>query len=267
VIGADTGRLSGWPEALRADIAAYYTRYYRDTLRIPSWEALVAARLDEEAGEAAHLHRVEEALGRAVSGLAVLNVGCGTGGFNVVARRAGARVCGIDADFDAAGVSAAKARQAGGSVLAAAGERLPFHDGVFDLVHCFSTLEHVNDGAATIAEMVRVARPGGAVYVHTPSALACYETHYKVFWPPLLPRPLARLYLRLRGRPTAFLETLRLLTPGRLDGLFARAGARPVRLPPPGGPLRESGSPLWPFVRLYYRLFGVTTYLEVLARR
>ena len=43
----------------------------------------------------------------------------------------------------------------------------------------------------------------------TPSALACYETHYKVFWPPLLPRPLACLYLRLRGRPTAFLETLR----------------------------------------------------------
>jgi 2-polyprenyl-3-methyl-5-hydroxy-6-metoxy-1,4-benzoquinol methylase len=264
---AGAGRTVRWPEAVSARVAAYYTRYYRDALGIPRWGDLVAARLDEEAGESSHLSRVEAALGRSVAGLRVLNVGCGTGGFSVLAQRAGASICGIDADLDAAGISASKAKDAGGLVVAAAAERLPFRDGMFDLVHCFSTLEHVDSAEATVAEMLRVARRGGAVYVHTPNALACYETHYKVFWLPLMPRPLARVYLRLRGRPTAFLDSLRLLTPRRLESLFARAGARASRLAPPAGLLRESGSPFWPLVRMYYRVFRVAPSIEVLARR
>jgi SAM-dependent methyltransferase len=248
-------------------MAAYYTRYYRDELGIPRWEDQVASRLDEEAVEVAHLARVEAALGRSVAGLRVLNVGCGTGGFSVLAQRAGARVCGIDADPDAVEISASKARDAGGLVVVAAGERLPFREEVFDLVHCFSTLEHVASAEATISEMLRVTRRGGAVYVHTPNALACYETHYKLFWLPLMPRSLARLYLRLRGRPTAFLGTLHLLTPRRVEVLFRRAGARASALAPPRRVPRESGSPLWPLVRLYYRLFRVAPSIEVLARR
>ena len=265
----DTGvaRAVRWPEAVSARIAAYYTRYYRDALGIPSWEDQVASRLDEETVEASHLSRVEAALGRPVAGLRVLNVGCGTGGFSILAQRAGAWVCGIDADLDAVGIAASKARDAGGLVIAAAGERLPFRDGGFDLVHCFSTLEHVDNAEATVAEMLRVTKQGGSVYVHTPNALACYETHYKVFWLPFMPRAWARLYLRLRGRPTAFLATLRLLTPRRVEALFVRAGARVSRLAPPGGLLRESGSPLWPLVRMYYRVFRVAPSIEVLARR
>lgn len=267
MIDADVRCTVRWPDAISARIAAYYTRYYRDALGIPSWKDQVASRLDEEAIEASHLSRVEAALGCPVAGLRVLNVGCGTGGFNVLAQRAGARVCGIDADLDAVGISASKARDTGGLVVAAAGERLPFRPGVFDFVHCFSTLEHVASAEETVAEMLRVTREGGAVYVHTPNALACYETHYKVFWLPFMPRPLARLYLRLRGRPTSFLATLRLLTPRRLETLFVRAGARVSRLAPPGGLLRESGSPLWPLVRLYYRVFRVVPSIEVLGRR
>ena len=61
-----------------------------------------------------------------------------------------------------------------------------------------------------------MTRSGGAVYVHTPSAWSLYEGHYKLFWLPFLPRPLGRLYLRARGRPTGYLATLRRLTAARL---------------------------------------------------
>jgi SAM-dependent methyltransferase len=256
-----------WPEALRTRIERYYTRYYRDILGIPTWDALVASRLDEESQEAAHLARLEALLGRSVSGLDVLNVGCGTGGFNVVARRRGAQVCGVDSEWEAVAIAGDKAQATGGLVAGAAGEALPFRDASFDLVHCFSTIEHVSSAAETVREMIRVTRPDGAVYVHTPSALACYEAHYKLFWIPRLPRWLGQWYLRLRGRPTGFVDTLTLLTPGRLEGLLIRAGAREVRHVPGAAVPRETGSPLWPLIRAYYGLLGVSSTIEVLARK
>jgi SAM-dependent methyltransferase len=258
---------AAWPDALRGRITRYYTRYYRDALGIPGWDALVASRLDEESQEEAHLARVEALLGRPVRGLDVLNLGCGTGGFNVVARRHGAQVCGVDAEWDAVAIAADKARAAGGAVAAATGEALPFRDAAFDLVHCFSTIEHVASAATTIAEMLRVTRPGGAVYVHTPSALACYEAHYKLFWLPRMPRALARWYLGLRRRPAGFVDTLSLHTPGRLARLFRHAGARDVREAPAAAVPRETGSPLWPLIRAYYGLFRVTPTIELVARK
>jgi SAM-dependent methyltransferase len=265
---AGCGSAIGWPEAVTHRLADYYTRYYRDALGIPAWAALVATRKDEEIHEAARVRRVEQLLGRSLAGLRLLNVGCGTGGFTVMARRAGARPVGIDAERDAVVICGLKNEYEPGSpVLRGTAAALPFRDATFDLVYCFSTLEHVADVAAAVGEMVRVTRSGGAVYVHGPNALGCYEGHYKLFWLPRMPRPVARWYLRLRGRPTGFVETLNPLLPARLKRLFTAAGAIPTVLPPPGTLPRESGSPLWPAVRVYYRLFGVSPSIEILARK
>ncbi|MBI2526470.1 MAG: methyltransferase domain-containing protein [Candidatus Rokubacteria bacterium] len=255
-----------WPEPVRRRVAEYYTRYYRDTLGIPAWAALVEARLDEETHEAMHLDRLEAALGRTVAGLAILNVGCGTGGFTVIARRAGAAAMGVDTEPEAVEICRLKAAAegAGGPILAAA-EHLPFSAGAFDLVYCFSTLEHVADAAAAVREMVRVVRTGGALYLHAPSALACYEGHYKLFWLPGMPRTVARCYLRLRGRPTRFVDTLTPLLRGPLERLLRDAGTRIVPLGPSGTRARESGSPLWPMIRGYYRLFRISPSIEILA--
>jgi len=262
----DAVAVGGWPEPVRRRLAEYYTGYYRDILGIPGWRDLVAVRLGEESYETGHLARLETVLGRPVAGLCLLNVGCGTGGFTVIARRAGARAVGVDAEAAAVEICRLKAiREGGGAAALGAVEALPFSDGSFDLVYCFSTLEHVESVPAAVREMLRVTRPGGAVYVNAPNALACYEGHYKLFWVPLMPRPLARLYLRARNRPTDFVDTLQPLLRGRLESLFRAAGARVSRLEADGARLPETGSPLWPLVRVYYRLVGVSPQIELLA--
>src|SRR5512139_2499314 len=97
--GEGGGRVSAEPGAcgaIAARLEAYYTRYYRDALAIPGWRDLVRVRLSDGDSEGRHLARLEAALGRPVAGLALLDVGCGTGGFNAAARRAGARTWGVD---------------------------------------------------------------------------------------------------------------------------------------------------------------------------
>jgi SAM-dependent methyltransferase len=252
---------------LRERLRRYYTAYYRDTLAIPDWATLVDLREEEEERlEAAHLERLRRRIGADPLRGRVLNVGCGTGGFNILAAGTGARAIGVDDDAEAIAICSLKARKAGGAFVRAHAEALPFPDGVFDLVHCFSVIEHVASVEATVAEMVRVARRGGAVYVHTPSAWSLWEGHYKVFWLPFLPRPLARLYLRLRGRPTAYLVTLRRLTPGRLRRAFARAGVADVTLHA-DTPARESVGPLRGLSGLYYRVTGAAPFIELVARK
>jgi demethylmenaquinone methyltransferase/2-methoxy-6-polyprenyl-1,4-benzoquinol methylase len=139
----------------------YYTRYYRDTLGIPGWTALVEHREGEERRERARLARVRTLVGAALARGPILNLGCGTGGFNAAAAESGASVIGVDADADAVAICALR----GGRYVRAEGEALPFRDGAFALVHCFSVIEHVASVEATVAEMVRVTRPGGRVVV------------------------------------------------------------------------------------------------------
>jgi len=260
--------VGAWPEPVRRRLTEYYTRYYRDTLGIPGWRELVAVRLGEESYEAGHLTRLETVFGRPVAGLRVLNIGCGTGGFTVLARRAGASVVGVDAEEAAVEICRLKGLcEGGGAAALGAVESLPFRNETFDLIYCFSTLEHVASVPAAVVEMVRVARAGGAVYVHAPNALACYEGHYKLFWLPCMPKILARWYLRARKRPTGFVDTLTPLRRGRLESMFRAAGARVTRLEAATARLPEAGSPLWPLVRLYYRLARVSPHIELLARK
>jgi 2-polyprenyl-3-methyl-5-hydroxy-6-metoxy-1,4-benzoquinol methylase len=252
---------------LRDRLRRYYTAYYRDTLGIPDWATLVELReAEEERLETAHLERLRRRVGAELLRGRILNVGCGTGGFNVLAAGAGARAVGVDDDAEAITICGLKAHKVGGAFVRAHAEALPFRDGAFDLVHCFSVIEHVASVEATVAEMVRVTRAGGAIYVHTPNAWSLWEGHYKMFWPPLLPPPLARLSLRARGRPTAYLATLRRLTPGQLRRAFARAGVTEAVLYE-DTPARESVGRLRGPSALYYRVTGASPFIELVARK
>jgi len=93
----------------------------------------------------------------------VLDVATGTG---LVARalteRYGCTVVGVD---QSAGMLAAARRCSDGRIkfVEARAEALPFRDGEFDALTFTYLLRYVADPAATLRELARVVRPGGAV--------------------------------------------------------------------------------------------------------
>jgi ubiquinone/menaquinone biosynthesis C-methylase UbiE len=100
-------------------------------------------------------------------GLVVLDLGCGPG--TITADLAGLVAPGRVVAVDSAESILARARStcvgvgADVALAAARGERLPFRDGSFDVVHAHQVLQHVGDPVAALREMRRVCRPGGVV--------------------------------------------------------------------------------------------------------
>lgn len=94
------------------------------------------------------------------------------------------------------------------------GEQLPFEDESFDYVSSYQTVEHVQNVNQCLAEMIRVARV--AVFLRAPDYSGTFEGHYRLPWIPLFPRPLARLYLRLLGRPVIGIDAIQNVTSRRI---------------------------------------------------
>ena len=94
------------------------------------------------------------------------------------------------------------------------GEQLPFEDESFDYVSSYQTVEHVQNVNQCLAEMIRVARV--AVFLRAPDYSGTFEGHYRLPWLPLFPRPLARLYLRLLGRPVIGIDAIQNVTSRRI---------------------------------------------------
>jgi ubiquinone/menaquinone biosynthesis C-methylase UbiE len=67
---------------------------------------------------------------------------------------------------------------------------LPFADGAFDVVMSVCAIEHFDDGAAALAEMARVLRPGGDL-VLSADALTRAEQ-----WPAMLARHRERYHVK-----------------------------------------------------------------------
>src|SRR5262249_32303939 len=97
-----------------------------------------------------------------VSGLDVLDYGCGHGMAAVVLARRGARVTAFDLSPRYVAEATARARANGVDVafLQADGEPLPFADGSFHRVWGTAVLHHLDLDAAA-RELRRVLRPGG----------------------------------------------------------------------------------------------------------
>jgi SAM-dependent methyltransferase len=100
-----------------------------------------------------------------------LDVGCGTG---VLAQRlaaVGYEMVGLDPSEGMLEVLAEHAPDV--RAVRGSGTDLPFEDGGFDLVLTVAALHHIADATAvreTLAEMVRVTRPGGRIVIwdHNP---------------------------------------------------------------------------------------------------
>src|SRR4051812_44633049 len=109
----------------------------------------------------------------------VLDVGCGVGHWGQLLSSlmpSDARVTGVDRDPFWVEKATERARAAGlegrFNYSAALADALPFPENTFDLVTCQTVLIHAKDPRATLAEMIRVVRPGGLVAVAEPNNVA-----------------------------------------------------------------------------------------------
>jgi ubiquinone/menaquinone biosynthesis C-methylase UbiE len=118
-------------------------------------------------------------------GQAAIDLGCGPHGIlELLAQRTapGGRVVGIDANPAHVAMAAefAASRGLGGvQALTADARHTGLASSSFDLVHARTLLVNVPDPAEVVAEMVRLARPGGWVVVMEP------DTELVLCYPPL----------------------------------------------------------------------------------
>jgi len=154
-----------------------------------------------------------------LSGLRVLDVGCGGGILSEALAERGASVLGIDLAESA--LQAAEAHRAGQAVeyrlessreTAARGE-------VFDVVTCMEMLEHVADPAAVLRDIHALLKPGGWAFFSTINRTlkarlgAVYAAEYLLHLVPqgthqydwfIKPAELARMATRAGLTPVAF---------------------------------------------------------------
>jgi SAM-dependent methyltransferase len=107
-------------------------------------------------------------------GVKVLDYGCGTGWLARALGYLGCEVTGVDVSaraIDWARETIAADRACDGLPIRFElidGVRMPFADGSFERIVCFSAFHHVADQAATLAEFARVLADGGRVVFNEP---------------------------------------------------------------------------------------------------
>lgn len=158
-----------------------YERWHRalgiDPVAGAPWHELLKASLQSE---------------HDLAGRRVLEIGCGRGDFACwVARQPAKPRLLVAADFALVpmGTGSRHASEHGLRGLAWTGadiERLPYPDEIFDTVISAETIEHSPEPRGAVAELARVLKPGGRLYVTTPNYLG--------------PMGLYRAYCRTLGR-------------------------------------------------------------------
>ncbi len=112
-----------------------------------------------------------------VSGLDVLDVGCGEGRFCRMLAARGAKTMGLDPTR--ALIAEARRRQPAGIFHEGVAEALPVAAASQDLVVSYVALVDIPDYRSAIREMARVLRPGGRIVV---ANLNGFNTATNLFW-------------------------------------------------------------------------------------
>lgn len=112
-------------------------------------------------------------LGRAPGPLAVADIGCGAGTQSQLWAGHGHRVFGADINAALIGLARQRAARAGLDIRfeVASATALPWPDQSMDLCIAPELLEHVADWQGVLAELLRVLKPGGALFLSTSNRL------------------------------------------------------------------------------------------------
>ena len=193
---------------------------------------------------------------RLAPGEHVLDLGSGLGGpARLLAGVFGARVTGLDLSADFCAAAACLGRMTGldGRVAIVCGDavRLPFGDGVFDVVWTEHTAMNIAGRAALYAECARVLRPGGrlALYDIVRAGGGPDELRYPVPWArgPEASHLLTAAELRATLRAAGLAERVWIdESAGARDWLVAATQPRPGAAATPKATLRLVMGPDFP---------------------
>lgn len=181
--------------------------------------------------------------GRRAAGQRAIDLGCGPARIiELLCYRVGPAgpVVGLDLDPVVLSRARALASERGLSnakIMPGDARRTGLPSSSFDVVHDRTPLVNIPDPAAVVAEMTRLARPGGWVAGRNQTCLACCATRHcqhgtgwpRSRWPP------SRRTARTVHRPPG----ARAVPPGRPDRCRGRSTRRAV----PGGPLTADHAP------------------------
>jgi ubiquinone/menaquinone biosynthesis C-methylase UbiE len=109
--------------------------------------------------------------------LRILDCGCGTGYNLRNLLRPYGRTVGFDFNLDAI----RRARAAGGPLVRADIQRIPFRSNTFDLATSFDVVQSVPDDRAALRDMARVLKPGGSVVLNV-TALDVLRGDHSEVW-------------------------------------------------------------------------------------
>jgi SAM-dependent methyltransferase len=131
-----------------------------------------------------------------LAGRTVLDLGGGPGHFTEAFRARGARCLLVEPDL--AELHLRGAPPAG--AVRGDGLRLPLRDEAVDISFSSNVLEHVPDPVGMLAEMVRVTRPGGVIYLAFTNWYSPWGGHEMSPWHYLGAGPAERRYLKKHGK-------------------------------------------------------------------
>jgi len=184
---------------------------YKDLLSI--YDAKV--KLDAKESVIKELEGICQTFQINLSKARILDVGCGFGTFVLACIQKGYDAYGIDiskAEIQfafsrlctmASGIIRPEHRFVHADARAISGELV----NQFDVVTSYQVIEHVSDYKHHIDICVEYLKPGGIFIIQCPNYLWRWrEPHYNVPWIPLLPKILARPYLRFCGMNTEYLD-------------------------------------------------------------
>ncbi|MEC5161287.1 MULTISPECIES: class I SAM-dependent methyltransferase [unclassified Janthinobacterium] len=179
-----------WNTGTHADFFAYYEKESDSEAARQRFAAIQATLL--------------RLLGRPQRALAVADIGCGAGTQCRLWAQHGHQVHGADINAALVELGRQRAAQAGLAIdfAVASATALPWPDQSMDLCIAPELLEHVADWQGVLAELVRVLKPGGALFLSTSNRLCPRQQEFTLpmysWYPGFVKRRVVALALSTR---------------------------------------------------------------------